>query len=108
MGEPHQAVAALAPLFSRAKQAFAPVLAPIRQSQVDLARGGKRGRPAKAGRHAAQPAGQQGAAGAGEAEDLPSCRWGEAPPLVASVGLQEDEATFGTRFRWVAGWVEPA
>ena len=29
----------------------------------------------------------------------PECSWGEAPSRLTGIGMQEDEATFGTRLR---------
>lgn len=60
--------------------------------------GRRRGRPGKAGKQAQQAEGSQ--QGEGDAA-LPESRWGEAPARLSSVGLEEDEATFGSRLRQV-------
>ena len=74
-------------------------LAP-QESKVDGG-GRRRGRPGKAGKQA-QAAQQAEGAQQGEGEAaLPESRWGEEPAQLSSVGLEEDEATFGTRLRRV-------
>lgn len=152
-GEPHKAAAALAALFTRAKQLFAPAMAPIQvrwgpelaltcrdscasappcahllrvaqtasappgriawlywlchdfallplqESKVD-AGPKRRGRPGKASKQAggAKQAAEE-EQGAEAAAALPEGRWGEAPARLSSVGMEEDEAAFGTRLR---------
>lgn len=63
----------------------------------------RRGRQAKASKQAQQAeSGAEGEAAEGAAA-LPESRWGEEPARLSSVGLEEDEAHFGTRLRYVCG-----
>lgn len=61
----------------------------------------RRGRQAKASKQAQHAeSGAEGEA-AERAAALPESRWGEEPARLSSVGLEEDEAHFGTRLRYV-------
>ncbi|KAL4423906.1 hypothetical protein ABPG75_001207 [Micractinium tetrahymenae] len=98
-GQSHRAVALLEPLFTRGKQVFTANITPILESKVDAAP--KRGRKARQlGGGAQEQEQQQADGGEGAApEPEPECNWGEPPARLTSIGVQEDEATFGTRLR---------
>lgn len=58
----------------------------------------RRGRKARQLDGGGQQELEQGREGA-DSEAEPECKWGEPPTRLAGIGMQEDEATFGTRLR---------
>lgn len=78
------------------------VLVGLQDSTVATA-GRRRGRQAKASKQAQQAEGGAEDEAAKAAAALPESRWGEEPARLSSVGLEEDEAHFGTRLRRVQG-----